>query len=62
MLPLIEGSFRSTLYGAAGREAIRTSPKSVAKSEEDVLSMRVESGDKSVVASAIPSTLYIAAG
>ena len=34
LLPLIEGSFRSTLYGAAGRAAIHNSPKPAAVGED----------------------------
>jgi len=60
LLPMTAGSFRGTLYGEGGREALRCCPKSV--DETEAITLKLESGDKSHTASQITDALYVAAG
>jgi|MDSY01.1.fsa_nt_gb hypothetical protein len=63
LLPLVDGSFRSTLYGTAGRKPI---PRQLAgriwEGIGDALSLRVESGDRSVRSTSVTNALYVAGG
>lgn len=61
LLPLVDGSFRATLYGAAGRKPM---PRQLAgriwEGIGDALSIRVESGDRNVRATGVENALFIA--
>jgi hypothetical protein len=63
LLPLVSGRFRATLYGTSGRGPL---PGRVAsallRDAQDLLSLRVESGDTAVRTVRCNHALYVAAG
>jgi hypothetical protein len=64
LLPLVSGRFRATLYGTSGRGPLpgRVASRALLRDAQDLLSLRVESGDTAVRTVRCNHALYVAAG